>query len=234
MYLDKYEDVISKSIYLQNTWEPSESGIFLDFIKPGDAIVDIGAHIGWYSLLARTKTSDDGIIYAIEPEPRSYKILCENIKLNNYHNIIPINKAIGEKNELKKLYYNLYKNGPSVYQLFPISNESHIDVELITLDEIIGEEHVDIIKIDVEGYEVKVLQGAKNILSRNDKPIFFSEFWMDGLKKAGNTNIEYFEIFNKNGYKILIINDNSYSEITYEEAIKLNFANLILIPENRV
>jgi FkbM family methyltransferase len=127
-------------------------------VKNSKTFVDVGANIGGYAIRAAKYCK----VYAIEPLPRNYKILKINEKLNNVK-INSFNIAAGNKNGKVKLYYKIGDwGGPSIKREF---NE-FIEVEMKPLDEIINEESIDLIKIDVEGVEDLVLEGARNLLNR--------------------------------------------------------------------
>jgi FkbM family methyltransferase len=127
-------------------------------IKNYKVFIDVGANIGGYSIRA-TKYCK---VYAIEPLPRNYKILKINEKLNNVK-INSFNIAAGNKNGKVKLYYTQGNRGcPSVKH----EQNYFIEVKMKPLDEIINEESIDLIKIDVEGAEDLVLEGARDCLKR--------------------------------------------------------------------
>ena len=231
MYLDPNERVVSKSIFLHKIWEPLESKLFCRSINKGDIVIDIGAHIGWYSLLASRHVGEEGLVYAFEPEPRSFNILIKNIKLNDITNIIPINKALSDSSGIQLLYINLYKKDPSLFRMWSDSDEESVPVEVIPLDEYLENKQVDIIKIDVEGYEYKIFQGMEKILSENPNLIIFSEYWPEGLRKAGSSPKEYLDIIKKHGFIIIKI-EEKLEKINYDEALNINkSANFILFRE---
>jgi FkbM family methyltransferase len=127
-------------------------------IKNTKVFVDVGANIGGYSIRAAKYCK----VYVIEPLPRNYKILKINEKLNNVK-IISFNIAAGNKNGKIKLYYTQGNWGISSIRYEQIA---FMEVEMKTLDEIINEESIDLMKIDVEGAEDLVLEGARNCLKR--------------------------------------------------------------------
>jgi len=139
-------------------YEPATFKFIMHQVKNTKIFVDVGANIGGYAIRAAKYCK----VYAIEPLPRNYKILKINEKLNNVK-IKCFNIAAGNKNGKVKLYYKIGDwGGPSIKREF---NE-FIEVEMKPLDEIINEESIDLIKIDVEGVEDLVLEGARNLLNR--------------------------------------------------------------------
>jgi FkbM family methyltransferase len=138
--------------------EPKTFNFIKEQIKNFKVFVDVGANIGGYSIRAAKYCK----VYAIEPLPRNYKILKINEKLNNVK-INSFNIAAGKERGKIKLYYTQGNWGsPSV----KYKQNYFIEVEMKPLDEIISEEHIDLIKIDVEGAEDLVLEGARNCLKR--------------------------------------------------------------------
>jgi FkbM family methyltransferase len=127
-------------------------------IKNCKVFVDVGANIGGYAIRAAKYCK----VYAIEPLPRNYKILKINEKLNDVK-IISFNIAAGNKNGKVKLYYTPGNLGLSTIKYV---RNYFVEVEMKPLDEIINEESIDLMKIDVEGAEDLVLEGARNCLKR--------------------------------------------------------------------
>jgi len=138
--------------------EPKTFNFFKEQIKNCKVFVDVGANIGGYSVRAAKYCK----VYAIEPLPRNYEILKINEKLNNVK-INSFNLAAGKERGKIKLYYEPRGYGtPSIKR----KQNYFIEVEMKPLDEIINEESIDLIKIDVEGAEDLVLEGARNCLKR--------------------------------------------------------------------
>jgi len=168
--------------------EPETFKFVMKQIKNCKVFVDVGANIGGYAIRAAKYCK----VYAIEPLPRNYKILKINEKLNNVK-INSFNIAAGNKNGKVKLYYT-----PGNWGISSIKYEqkAFIEVEMKPLDKIINEESIDLIKIDVEGAEDLVLEGARNCLRRTKMLI-----------------IEYHKHSIFNVYKILKEEGFSYKKI---------------------
>jgi len=146
------------------------SKVYGRVFKPtkGAIVIDVGAHVGIYSVKLAKKVGKQGLILSIEPNTFNYRLLMENIKFNRLsERVIPLNVAAGSFNGKTKLYLNsdAYSGGHS---LLPISQQ-WMQVRIRTLDTIMDKlelNHCDIIKIDVEGYELEVLKGAEHTLEK--------------------------------------------------------------------
>ncbi len=158
VYLDK-KDSLCLSL---TEHEPGTIKIFKSYIKPGDTVLDIGANIGYLTLLAAKQTGLGGKVYAFEPETENFRLLRKNTEVNGCSNVIAVNKAVADKDGPLKLYINPtfapgHKTG---------TGEGGVEIEGIALDNFIKEK-VDFIKIDIEGGEYTALRGMEQILSKN-------------------------------------------------------------------
>jgi FkbM family methyltransferase len=151
-----------------------------------ETFVDVGANIGSYSLKIANDYKNKGIkIIAIEAHPENCKALCRNIELNGFKHIIrAVNKAASDRKDIVTMYERFYRNGNRVrsefYSLcntflhednFIRPNGKSLQVESDTLDSILANNEVDVMKIDIEGAEVLALKGAINTLKQLRKII---------------------------------------------------------------
>ncbi len=151
--------------------------------KEGDIFVDVGAHIGKYTIIASKRVGANGKVIAIEADPDNFDLLNRNIQLNNLSNVIALNYAVYSKEETIKLYLPSTGRGggdeSSSYTEYNTimsdraarGDEKFVKVKANTLDYLLQsnmmkQEEVNWIKIDVEGAEYEVLKGAKGILSK--------------------------------------------------------------------
>jgi len=151
------------------------------YIDSNNIVMDIGANIGITSL-ALSKIAKDGKVYSFEPSPRIYPYLVENIKANNSHNIHPFMLAVGNSNSKIKFNHALtFAAGSfiSESEIDPTAfNTTCFDVDCKTLDSIAEDlqlNRIDFIKLDVEGFELEVLRGAKKTIEKF-KPFWIIEF----------------------------------------------------------
>jgi FkbM family methyltransferase len=152
----------------------------IEFFRPeeGNIVIDVGAHIGLYTIVASKYVGSSGKVISIEPDPGNFEVLVGNIKLNELTNVKAFNYAAYSQNSKMKLYLPEKEAGYTIYNtLIPdraYRAAKYLNVNARTLDETITLSSVKVtdikwIKIDVEGAELEVLQGAPNILlhSRN-------------------------------------------------------------------
>lgn len=148
-------------------------------LQSGLNVVDIGAHIGTYTILAAEKVGENGKVIAIEPELKNYELLTKNINLNNFKNIIPVKIALSDHNGIEKLYF--YSRS-TCHSLLPENDKKNdfIEIEVQTLDSLLEKlnlQKIDIIKIDTEGAEIPILKGAEKTLRNNpDVKIFVASY----------------------------------------------------------
>jgi FkbM family methyltransferase len=146
--------------------------------KKGDIVVDVGAHIGHYKLIAAKRIGNNGRVISIEADPANFEMLNRNIELNKLTNVIPLNcAASSEQSPTTKLYTPVKELGYTIYNTIISERakpgENFIDVNANTLDNLVHrngikeEERINWIKIDVEGAELEVLKGAVNVLSQS-------------------------------------------------------------------
>ena len=147
-------------------YEPVTSAWFR--VGPNDVVVDVGAHIGRYTLSAAVHASK---VIAMEPDPGSFQILDRNVRLNGFSNVVCIPKAASSKAGTRSMLLASPENtGTSTLELTWVTKAlaSPITVLTETLDNIVRENHVtriDWLKIDVEGHEVEVLRGGEDALT---------------------------------------------------------------------
>lgn len=182
MYVDKYD---SMRLSFHGIHEPLETKIFRNLLKRGDAVVDIGANIGYYTLIAAKKISKDGKVFAFEPEPYNFSILEKNIKLNRFNNIKAIKMAVSETKGKSNLFLSEEIGNTGSHTLQGKSNKTTL-VAVISLDEFFKHsDKIDIIKMDAEGAEYSIFKGMLNIIKRNHKIKIIMEFIPSNLKNFG-------------------------------------------------
>jgi len=160
---------ISSELLIYGNHEPLTTGIILDELSEGMVCIDIGSNIGYYALLEGAKIGKNGTVWAIEPSPENFSTLVYNTKLQQNHNIHTFNFAIGDKNSEiefligKKSNWSKVKDGNDLIK----SEDKIIKVPVKTLDSFVKDneiEKIDLLRMDVEGYENNIIDGATEVL----------------------------------------------------------------------
>src|SRR5215217_2304057 len=142
--------------------------------KQGDIVVDIGAHMGRYTIISSKRVGANGKVVAIEAHPSNFEMLNRNIELNRLTNVIPLNYAVYSKDTKIKLYLPEVESGYTIYNTIMYNRarteDKFVEVNANTLDYLLqlkGIMDINWVKIDVEGAEFEVLKGASNVLSKS-------------------------------------------------------------------
>lgn len=185
--------------------------LFTKLITKGTTVIDVGAYVGYYTLLAAQATGDRGKVFCFEPEPSNYALLLKNIEANSYNNVVLVQKAVINRIGVVKLFVAKDPSGHSTVCQNP--HQVAISVDCTTLDDFFfGREYpIQVIKIDVEGAEMTVLEGMKNIISKNRQINIFTEFSPEALKIAGCLPVEYFKKLADYGFNIYLIDEKKQS-----------------------
>lgn len=204
--LNPEDPVVSGSLVF-SVYEKFETELFRQHVKPGMVVVDVGANIGYYSLIAARRVGDAGRVFAFEPDSNNFAFLQQMVARNRFANVISHNIALGDCDGSIDLYLSDDNKGD--HRIYPVSleNRSKITIPMNTLDAVLksdGSLRVDFLKMDVQGAEGLVLGGMPSVLSSNPNMIIFSEFWPEGLRNAGSDPIIVLERLaqNKNVYEI--------------------------------
>lgn len=167
------KDTMKLSSILRQTSGQHEPDVWhrlMDAVRPGDTCLDIGASIGLYTLGFVNRLRGRGRVFSFEPDPFSYHLLQGNIALNNASEIVcAMNVAVSDANGILKFVHGL---GPTSHAAGPGEKDSCVAVAEFCLDSIfLGTGIVpDVMKIDVEGFELQVLKGAAGTLTQLTRP----------------------------------------------------------------
>ena len=229
-------DISNESIAMRRTLEVyslnkiherSTTDLFKKIIKEGDVVIDLGANIGYFSLLAAKLVGPRGKVFSFEPEPKNFNYLKKNIELNNYNHAQPFQKAVSNQNGTTKLFICDYdtghhtinkKDGIDAYSRGRKVKEQSIDIETITLDSFLTgkADKVNVIKMDV-----LTLSGMDRILKDNKDIKMIVEFFPLLIEKMGSDPKEFIQkLMQDYNFTIYLIPDD-YSALT-SEMKKLN------------
>jgi FkbM family methyltransferase len=236
LLINFYKDsILSKLIY--TNFEQNEIVFLRKYLKPGDTFFDIGSNIGLFSLHAAQIVTNKGSIHAFEPTPNTFARLMENIELNRYQHIITANN-IGISSNIGTLSLNISTDGHDAWNTFAkqseICFEKKIEIPVEKLDNYLTEKNISckdiaLIKIDVEGWEMEVIKGAKNLLIEENAPVLMVEFTESNLFAAGTNCYEIYDLVVSYGY--MWYTYDSKNNILHHDSKRIHYPynNLIAI-----
>jgi len=219
MILDLYDKGLSGDLRVKGVREKQLYSILKEIINPGDHVIDLGANIGYYPLIAMTLVGSTGKVYALEPSPQNFKLLNKNIVLNSAENVIESFQIGGGSKPQKVKFYlsersnqhtmlnEIYRFGGHQDYLL---NES-LEVDVVDMSSFIMDKPpIDLIRMDIEGYEVSVLQGLKSAIESGvfKGKIVFETHWPKYSDKHNSIRKQLKMLFN-NGYYPSIITSNN-------------------------
>lgn len=153
---------ISKTLIVKGFHEKLAGEVYRKYLKSGMVILDIGANIGYYVLQEAKAVGPGGKVYAIEPVPRNVEMLNGNIELNDFKNVETFRLAVSDKKGTSKMYMSEMSNCGTMIKG---SGQQSIDVKTTTVDDFLGgKRKPDIVRMDIEGFEVEALLGMKKTL----------------------------------------------------------------------
>jgi len=173
---DKNDTYVGRSLETYGEWAEAEVQLFSQIIRPTDTVVEVGANIGSHTL-AMARLASEGRVHAFEPQPYVFSLLQKNILDNGLKNITLWNVAVGsEVGRVSMPYLSANIYSPINFGAISIHTVAsrRVGVPLLKIDGIQGIQKIDFLKIDVEGFEPQVLEGAISVIQKF-RPIVFIE-----------------------------------------------------------
>lgn len=240
------DEFISGDLARDGVWEPFETKVFGRLCLPADIVLDLGANIGWYSMLAARCVGASGQVIAFEPDRANARLLEVNAAVADEHGVIDIhNMAVSDL--VGQL--SLFRSGTNLgdHRLFQDETErDSYPVQVTTLDAFFtGQEGrlPELVKSDTQGSEARIFRGALELFAKGWRPVLIIEFWPFGLTRSGDDPVEFWQRLVDLGYQIFEVAENNPELVPLREdrllhrlandlsANSWGFINLLCIPE---
>jgi len=179
----------ASSVQARN-YEPYTTELFKQALAAGATVVNIGAHVGYYTLLAARLVGERGRVYAFEPEPANFHLLVRNIELNGFKNVIAVDKAVMHQTGTFDLCLSEGSGCHSIALASAAADKAvrRIPVECVALDDFLRAQRVgtvDVVLMDTEGSDFFVLEGMEELIRKSNNFVLFCELSPMGLRRAG-------------------------------------------------
>ena len=230
LYAYPKKGTLTRALVRRGGWEQTQTELFCGLLRPGGLVIDAGANFGHYSLTAAGHVGAAGQVIAFEPHAETFAMLQANCGLLPQDNVLAVQAGLGASDDMMDLHTDSENPGGHSYfawNLRGTAGESH-SVPVRSLDSYLQEmgiqDPVSVMKIDVQGYEAQVLEGATAMIER-DRPAVFCEVTPEALQRAGSSVDEVLGFFETRGYsaKVIIDGESAPSRMDYP-ALRVFFA----------
>lgn len=243
MYAAENDYAVGSHILGHRNYEPAVSEVFRSYLQPGMTVLDIGANIGWFSMLSASIVGHTGRVFSFEPGMVNARFLLLNKTVNAFEQITLIHAAASDR--IESLAFSSSLSNGFVSDLRKAEPEVILSADIVSavpVDLIVPQDlPVHLIKVDVEGWEMKALRGASRVI-KQWKPIIVAEFAPPALVgSSGVSGEEFLDYFQKYGYGFQVIRDSSPLDCgtdiervidAYEQS-KENHIDILMAPSSK-
>lgn len=186
MYVRLDDWAVGARIAVRRTHEPHVTRVMRPLLQAGTVMLDIGANIGYYTLLAASRVGNTGKVMAFEPSVANCTLLHKSLQANHFENVVLHNVAVAETASV--VGFRMHDSNGSI---LPEPLSPHAEhVRAVTLDQVLGDEpRIDLIKMDIEGAEGRALQGMHRVIQRC-RPVIFTELNPSALQAVSSMTPE--------------------------------------------
>jgi FkbM family methyltransferase len=209
--------IMLASLEVGQFYEPEVSYFLANVLQPGDTVVDVGAHIGYFSVLAGRIVGPEGRVYAFEPEPGNYRRLRDHLAQNGLRQVQSFNVALGSAPGTAEMYFNSDNDGGHAFwdvaehQLCERTREEgkRMSAEVVVLDHVLSGlqpgQGPRLIKIDAEGMEYEILKGSLRTILGHEVPFVICEINRYALERMGSSEMQLRGFMRLIGYQVSLM-----------------------------
>lgn len=193
------------TLFYWRHYEPDVEKIIDLALGPGMVALDVGANCGVLTLTMRDAIGSTGRVISVDPSPVACRRVNEQVAFNGLDNVQVVNAALGAEEGLADYFFGRVGIGALPGVDHELTTQERISTEVITTDMLVCRlrlEHLGLIKIDTDGSECSVLEGARNTL-RDDRPVIVCECYPDGLRRRGRSPYDQGQLLVEAGYRLL-------------------------------
>jgi FkbM family methyltransferase len=202
MHVHAHDVAVSDNLLTSGTFEPFETALICNLLKPGDVLLDIGANIGYHTVHGARAVGPSGRVISIEPARDNARLLRRNVAENGFDNVTVFECAAGESTGRLSLYEDEENKGD--HRSYGIAGRSGYEVDVRAMDDILDELQLrpQLVKIDIQGFEYFAIKGLQRHFRAAETCVLISEFWSKGLRAAGVEPGQYVGLLRDLGFEL--------------------------------
>ena len=191
LLVDLRDGGVGRPLYLYRSYEVAETRFLSRTLRRGMTVLDAGANIGYFTTLAAAAVGPSGRVVAVEPDPHNFNLLTHNVRNNGLGNVTLLNRALGREPGRADLFRSRRNFGD--HRLYAAEGPERRDAVSVCVDTIDGVaerldiDRIDVVKLDVQGYEHHVIRGMTRTIERNPDLLLLAELWPFGLRQVGES-----------------------------------------------
>ncbi len=227
LWFDGADDQLIRWIRSQGVWEADVMKLLARTLRPGGTFVDVGAHVGFHSVLAAQLVGPAGKVFAVEPAPWAVELLRANVWRQGIDVTVLPFAASDAAGTVRLALEEAHRSGAHLTEA-----EDAVEVQAAPLDELLPDVAVDVLKVDVEGAEPLVLRGASNLLARTPGLLAVVEF-RDERHRSGESPAEVLAFYSSLGFDLCLLRRNgdlapAGADAVLEQSRRVPSFNLVL------
>ena len=235
LLLPAQDEVMLSHMRQHGEWEKEESDQLRALLRPGMAFVDVGAHVGYMSLLAASAVGPTGRGFAFEPEPGNFRLLMANLANHGIANVQAVPAAAWDRSG--RLSLSLCRDNTGDHRAYSLPGRETLDVLALALDDVLPDDvHVHVVKVDAQATDDIAITGMERMLARC-RPVLLVEFWPDGIAERGAAPRHVLERYRSLDYDLSVLGDPTQAKSTPLDAVleaaqssPTSFCTLVLTP----
>lgn len=237
--LPAYDAVIAPWMRQYGTWEPEVTSLLRRLLAPGMTFVDLGAHVGYHTLVGAHAVGPDGTVVALEPEPRNFALLQANLARAGATNVRTLRIAAWDRSGHLKLTLSGDNSGD--HRVAPVPGaHRRIRIRGVALDDLLpSNATVDVVKSDLQGADHVAIHGMERRIAHSS-PVVVAEFWPEGIVSRGDDPLDVLAYYRGLGFALTMVEDpritpgSTLQEIlAAARAAEGAFCTLLLEPKDR-
>ena len=235
MYVDTNDLLIAPWLLIHGEWEPEETALFKKLVRPGNVFVDVGANIGYYTLLAVRLGASQ--VYAFEPQASTYELLSKNVIINWMTGVVRCEPlaAFNRTAELEFFARQHYPGNSSIGVSAPeelakwFDTAEKVKLSAVALDDYFADKasKIAVMKVDVEGAEPAAFEGARRLLSQNRDIKILCEWSPDQMRTAQQDPERLVNLWDELGFRAFVLH-KALAETSWSDLLKSGYQNLLL------